>query len=292
MDAFFEYLPLVAMLIISVIFWAAVFQQIIRARTIEDVPTSKIRSAHQGYVEITGFAKQLDKPLLVAPLSTEPCLWFQYKVEKYSGRDRDQSWKTISSGRSKTPIIIEDSGSCCFILPNNADISTSHKRQWYGDTSTPTSPLNNSRLFSKRYRYSEELIKPEDWLYALGEFHTQHPNSQASQIDERKAILLSEWKQDYQQLIDAYDTNNDGKIDLDEWEQVRVAAAKEATKLVINDFNHEPIHTLREPQHSRQPFIISNKDPKQLSRQYRLKAFGMTVAAVALSVFSAYTWLS
>lgn len=287
----FDYLPLVALLFMATVVWFTAFKSLIRARTIEDIPTSKIRSAHQGYVEITGFARQQNKPILASPLSGEPCLWFQYKVEKYSDNGKSESWKTISSGRSQTPIIIDDDGSSCFVLPNNAEISTSHKRQWYGNTSTPQSPLNQKGLFNKNYRYTEELIKPEDFLYALGHFHTEHPASQSEQINEHKAILLSEWKQDYQGLLSKYDNNQDGKIDLQEWEEVRVAAEQEAIKLVLNDFNHEPINTLRESDNGRQPFIVSNKDPKQLSRHYRHKAIGMTVLALLLSGFAVFKLL-
>src|SRR5690606_9806630 len=52
------------------------------ARTIEDTPTSKIRSAAQGYVELSGTASSTGETI-AAPLSGTPCLWYRYTIERY-----------------------------------------------------------------------------------------------------------------------------------------------------------------------------------------------------------------
>ena len=71
-DEFWWYSTLGALLIAAC--WIAAFRAIRRARLIEDVPTSKIRSAVQGYVELIGHAEAMEGPAIVAPLSQLPCV--------------------------------------------------------------------------------------------------------------------------------------------------------------------------------------------------------------------------
>ena len=52
-----------------------------RYRLIEDVPTAKVRSAHQGYVELIGRAVMMDGEPIVAPLSQLQNTRFRIAVE-------------------------------------------------------------------------------------------------------------------------------------------------------------------------------------------------------------------
>ncbi len=63
------------------------------ARTIQDIPTAKARSAHQGYVELEGVGRLMDGAPIIAPLSGLPCVWYRYRIEElrtmyYRGRTR------------------------------------------------------------------------------------------------------------------------------------------------------------------------------------------------------------
>ena len=49
------------------------FFGLIRVRRIEDVPTARVRSAPQGYVELIGTAHTLDGEPIIAPLSKKNC---------------------------------------------------------------------------------------------------------------------------------------------------------------------------------------------------------------------------
>ena len=75
--------------------WA--LRRMVQARYLLDTPTSKIRSAAQGYVELYGVLQGREAPVL-APLSNTPCLWWRFKIEEYSSSDKRSSWRVVESG--------------------------------------------------------------------------------------------------------------------------------------------------------------------------------------------------
>ena len=60
------------------------FRNLARARLIEDTPTSRVRSAHQGYVELEGEAAAMQGEPILSPLTQTACCWFRYKIETSS----------------------------------------------------------------------------------------------------------------------------------------------------------------------------------------------------------------
>ncbi|MGD8558591.1 MAG: hypothetical protein PVH04_02930, partial [Gammaproteobacteria bacterium] len=90
-----------------------------RARIIEDTPTSKIRSAAQGYVELVGHGNTIDGPEIVAPLSKTPCTWYRYKVEKLD----DKHDRTIDSGCSEDLFMLVGETGTCVIDPEGAEVT-------------------------------------------------------------------------------------------------------------------------------------------------------------------------
>ena len=47
---------------------------LVRKRVMQDMPTAKLRSAHQGYIELQGRAELMDGTPIYAPLSREVCV--------------------------------------------------------------------------------------------------------------------------------------------------------------------------------------------------------------------------
>ncbi len=222
------------------------FSQLKKARIIEDTPTSKIRSAHQGYVELMGIVQNIsaESPLL-SPLSGAPCLWFSYKIERYESNGKRSNWRTIEKRSSERPFILDDSTAQCFVMPDRAEVSTFRKSTWYGNDRYPTGGKQNASLFGRRYRYTEQLLCADDLLYAIGLFQTRHPPSGLEQSRQRMAAILSEWKQDYDKLVARFDRNGDGEIDLEEWDlaqqEALLAPEREQRKKAAAT---EPVHTL------------------------------------------------
>src|SRR5690606_16652826 len=100
---------------------ALMARQLRRARLIEDTPTSRIRSAPQGYVELTGFAREVaaaDTPLR-GPLTGKPCVWFRYRIERYQ-RGKRSGWHPVESGASAQWFELDDGSGRCWIDPAGA----------------------------------------------------------------------------------------------------------------------------------------------------------------------------
>ena len=73
---------------VSLLFFLRMIRWWNHSRMIEDVPTSRVRSASQGHVELVGYARMMDGPVIVSPLSRKSCVWYRYKIEeKITSRD-------------------------------------------------------------------------------------------------------------------------------------------------------------------------------------------------------------
>ena len=64
-------------------FWYA-FKAWGKNRLIEDTPISRIRSAAQGYVELSGRGTMPPNAENKGPLTGIPCTWWRYKIEERS----------------------------------------------------------------------------------------------------------------------------------------------------------------------------------------------------------------
>jgi len=233
------------MSLVSLVAWISALQ---RRRAITDTPTSRIASAAQGYVELSGQGKPLDYPPLLSQLTSLPCLWYRYRVEEKSGNDE---WKTVSSGESEVSFILDDGSGRCVIDVENAEILTRHKETWT----------------SGRYRNTEWKLLIDDGVYALGEFITL--GGSRLELDAHRDInsLLAEWKKDQPSLLRRFDLDGDGSISMKEWALARQAARREVEKSHREVRNEADVHTLRCPTNG-QLYLLSNIGPDKISRRY------------------------
>lgn len=229
---------------ISVFAWLSTLN---RLRAIRDTPTSKVASAAQGYVELTGRGEPFGDIPVLSKLRQLPCLWYRYKIER---RDSEKDWKTEDSGESLDSFMLRDSSGVCVVDPEQAEISTRHRDCWTtGD-----------------YRYTEWTLIKHDRIYVIGEFRTQ---SCALEFNSRAELntLLAEWKKDMPALLSRFDLNNDGVLDLNEWELARKAAMREVEKMQREIQSIPDLQIIGKPRDGRH-FIISNLSPEKLSRRY------------------------
>ena len=101
--------------------WWAV-RRMVQARYLLDTPTSKIRSAAQGYVEFYGILGQTAEAQLSAPLTGTPCLWWRYRIEEYRSSGKSRSWRTLESGSSEAWLRLSDGTGDCLIDPRGAEV--------------------------------------------------------------------------------------------------------------------------------------------------------------------------
>lgn len=267
-----------------------IFYFVRRARIIQDTPTSKIRSAVQGYVEVIGKLKYLAKEPVVAPLTGSACAWYHYKIEEerktHTSKGTQTSWHTIEEQTSDRAFQCEDDTGVSMVDPRNAEIHPAQSNSWYGHSRWPSSGPGTSRGFfssSGRFRYSEERLHQDDPLYILGLFRTIDPNKAHGDLNEQTRTLLKLWKQDQATLLEQFDTNNDGQIDPQEWENVRQAAELKASQQMLSRADRPSVNMITKTGDFRRPFIISTKPQEKMIRNFKLKAFACTVGFVLLA---------
>lgn len=237
------------------------------ARLIHDTPTSKIRSAAQGFVELEGMADEI-KSTIEAPLTGRECVWYRFNIQRKEKSGKNTTWRTIQSGEHPGPILIRDTTGECFINLHRASIYPAIKTSWYGMSRYP-SKLSVERMDSLLqfgdYRYQEEIISKNSPLYAMGGFKTVRQIDQHEHSSVVKNII-SDWKQDYQSLLTKFDKNGDGTLDEKEWKLVRLAAQLEAEDIRKAMLAEPDLHTL-EKQGS-YPLIVAADDQKGLARRF------------------------
>lgn len=254
-----------------------------RARLIEDVPTAKVRSAHQGYVELEGDGRLMNGTPIIAPLTNKQCVWYRYKIERKETRHTNNGtqtkWVTEREETSDNLFHLHDETGFCVVDPEGAEVTCDDKVQWYGHASWPTDAPAlfggsgvSGLLESGRYRYTEWLVLPNQPLYIIGQFQSMSPAQQYS-VNEITRDLIRTWKKDPSSMLERFDANGDGKIDHDEWELVRKSAKMHAQKEHRERAKQPDIHIISKPENDQHPFLLSVYPQEQLTKRYRLHAY-------------------
>jgi len=240
---------LLAMSAVSFFAWVANYR---RYRHIHDLPTSKVASAAQGYVELFGRTELLPGELLASKLSRTPCCWYSFEIEEKGSNNK---WKTLDSGSSVAHFLLVDDTGQCVISPEGAEVLTRDHKTW--------AQLDR--------RFTEWLLLPKSVIYAIGEFSTTTAAAVAAG-EERADVgaLLAEWKQNKREMRERFDLDRDGKISMKEWELARLQARREVrTRLAeMQSRSVEGVHLLRKPGDGRL-FLLANELPDKIGSRYR-----------------------
>jgi hypothetical protein len=258
------------------------------ARLIEDTPRSRIRSAAQGYVELSGAARRTDGPPILGPLTRLPCVWWQFRIEHHTGLGRNRRWATVNQGSSVAAFCLEDDTGTCLINPSGADVRPGSTLAWRGSSPWPIPPGDGHRftgLDGGDYRYTEHRIDEQANLSVIGDFRTVG-GVEVNDVSGEVMRLLSDWKQDEPALLRTFDADNNGILSQTEWERARdlareqieqraPAPPKPAANVVVQPQDHRP-------------FLVAACDLKALARRCRWVAgallAGFVIAVGALSV--------
>jgi tetratricopeptide (TPR) repeat protein len=218
------------------------FEQIALWRLIQDLPTSRIRSAHQGYVELRGFIRPGGGELIGCPACGHRCLWFQYYQNK--GRTR-----VTPLGRTPD-IVLDDGTGQCLINPLGVEL-------W------------SARRGEGRHAH----ICPGDAVHVLGEFRTRAtlsttpaaamPATRREPVSPtaRQAALraaLQALKYDARRMK-VFDTDKDGYVGVREWEAATQAVERQVDReLASGAVPARPEHSLAKPaeDEDRLPFFV------------------------------------
>jgi len=262
------YLRMAGIAVLSIgglVAWLAALK---RYRVIADTPTAVLRSAAQGYVELTGTCRAIAGADLLRYGKAPPCLWYLATIIEQNrsfGKSRGQT----RFERSDETFLIEDGTGECVIDPEHAEVLSAHQTSW----------RDGHTYYKVRY------LLPGDRLYAIGDMRTLRAADGTLNRSADLSALLREWKQDRAALLQRFDTDGDGDIDLPEW-QGAVAAAERDVDARHREMRLRPgLHMMRAPGDGR-PFLLSNRDPDDLGQRYKRWAWFHLAVFVAASVWA------
>ena len=251
------------------------------ARIVEDIPTSKIVSAPQGYVELLGRAQAVqDQPSISGP-SGIPCLWYRCEiaVRGTTARNRDLVSSLLAAAvyfperneECDSSFIIRDGSGEAIIFPHGAEVITAHRQTWYeGDT-----------------RFIEERIMPGDALYVLGDFSSYYAGETYFDLLNEVSAQMSIWQSDKQGMLRRFDRNGNGVLDPDEWESMHAEALKLAQQKEAQLKAAPAVNRVMAPDRGFQ-YLISARDPAALAGYYlwwRAGGLALFLGAGVLAVY-------
>lgn len=145
-------------------------------RLIMNTPSSKIRSASMGLVEISGTAK--GPQTVPAAITGEACYYYRAMAWQWRQSGRNGQWEKVADESLYVPFFIEDATGDALVDPQGAelDIHCNFKDELGGSSFGSGMMAENASRFVLRYglltsekiRVEEYCIKPGDPLFVLG----------------------------------------------------------------------------------------------------------------------------
>lgn len=267
-------------------------RRLAQLRFLLDTPTSKIRSAAQGYTELYGMLRTLPQSAIHGPLTGKPCVWWRFKIEEHHRDGKRSNWRTLESGCSDAWLLLVDATGECLINPRGAEVRPAARQVWSGNQRHPLRVEQRGILLGfltsgRRYRYTEERLHANEPLYAIGDFRTSGAGQQGFDSLTAQGAVIREWKTDFAGLLQRFDQDGSGQLEPAEWQQVTRAAQLEAEQRHRQSALAPAQHQLLKPGESR-PFILSSKGEDELARGFRWQALAGAVLCLAGALASAW----
>lgn len=243
---------------------------------ISEAPISTIASAAQGYIELQGVASC--DVALKTPYHGIPCVW--YRAYVFANREQhgnnagaDDNFlmnsRLLDYSESQLTFTLTDKTGHCRVNPSGAEVIHFEAQTWRKND----------------HRYVEEYLPAGKQLYVLGQLDTRHDVLDDDATKKYLSEKLANWKANKQQLLNRFDQNRDGQIDLDEWQQAR----QEAHECLLAEHAmqaHTGSFTLKKPTDNHL-FLISAQSPQQLRDSYK----NWVVAHLGILGLLAFLWI-
>lgn len=268
-------------------------------------PTARIGSAAMGFVELAATTQLLEGEPILSPYTRIPCVWWRVEIEKIGSGQKGGAFRERSSD---DVFALRDATGQCMVLPNNLAVYGAHKRVIdYLDAnsasallgthtvgaSTVLNELLGHLLPQEHYRCTEYFVPINASVLAWGRLGTlRNNNSYNSNLPDDVSAnavntLLNEWKANPQKMK-AFDTNNNGRIDANEWEAVRRMAIQQ----LQNQATSQPTVTNTTPAswpvlqktNNSQPFVLLVDGEATLrGRRWAMWGYGLLLLGVSVA---------
>ncbi len=156
------------------------FRVLQRKRLILDTPTSHVRSAAIGLVELNGLA--VGPHTIVSPITQRPCFYYRTAVWKEVGSGKNRHWEQKIDERFHVPFFLQDETGMVLIDPNGAemdihcDFKAEYNRSMFTTMGVPPRVVEfagrNGVTLDDNVRVEEYCLKPRNAMYILGTLAT------------------------------------------------------------------------------------------------------------------------
>lgn len=263
--------------------------------TIQNTPTSSIRSVSQGYAEICGtLLKPSVKSPTISPYGKEECVWFRCTIEQSSTSVKsigasyyryepinwfcrtflrfDPKWKLLEESMSAEDLIVDDETGLCRINADGAEI-IANKRIWYSTDGY--------------HRYTEQYLYEGDILYAIGYIQNRSAVENIT-VEGLQAEVIRDWKQNYVQLKHRFHLENDQPT-MEEWQKICDTALEIAEKR-YQKLAHEPAQNyLKKPDNNNLPFVLANTYEEDLIDIFKKPLLFSATVCLISALLTVYT---
>lgn len=238
-------------------------------RQIENTPTSKVRSIAMGMVEVKGRA--LRQYALISPMSHVPCVF--YRLTKYR-REKNQWQVTSTSSSDSVPFLLEDDTGRVEVDPAGCRVSAGTKQE-----GTPGQIGLSHHLGDGDEKWVEEIIVEGTLLYVLG--FASVKREQGPTLAEKKVEALRELKRNPQDM-QQFDTDGDGHISDEEWDNARAAVADKVLRDELQKKQKrkkQEEHVIIGKRKGRPLVIAETHSEKNLTQRYAFYSIAMFALA-------------
>ena len=151
------------------------FRLLSRKRLLLNTPTSKIRSASMGLVEVSGLAT--GPYVLHTPIALAPCFLYRTTVWQKNDDAKNNEWKKVAEECLHVPFFLDDGTGQLLIQPQGAELDLpTDLRQDFSDTIFAPHATSEVLSFLARHgvtpgdkiRVEECSIRPQNHLFIIG----------------------------------------------------------------------------------------------------------------------------
>lgn len=258
------------------------FRYITNKRLIENIPTSRVRSVQMGMSELKG--KAVRKYNLVSPITLTPCVY--YSIEKFRKNSKGAWTRYTSETRSGVPFYLEDETGRILIYPEGASLYGIRKEEYQSMFMMAGIGNATPMPIPQGEKWTEQIITENSPIYVLG--FVSPMSKGADSLRDRLLDKLRDLKQDKSALM-AYDSNGDGKIDSEEWDDARKDMEEEVLKDSLEGKHHgleasEPIF-ISKPKTPGMPLIIApTRMEEKITKRFMMLGVTSFAGAVVFAV--------
>lgn len=147
-----------------------------RRRLILDTPSSKIRSAAMGMVEVSGLA--VGPYTMVAPITARPCYYYRTQAWEYKQNGKNKQWVNVAGECMHVPFFLDDNTGRVLVDPRGAeldlhcDFKEEYNTSFFSRDDTPAGVngflARHGVATTNRIKIEECCIKPKNALFILG----------------------------------------------------------------------------------------------------------------------------